>query len=336
MNHKVFWIDIVGTCNLRCPSCAVGNFEKADFIGSVRPRGFMRFDYFCAALDKIEAEKDPDDICLIELYNWGEPFLHPELPSFIAEVNRRQNFYCGLSSNLSHKHADFERALLAQPRTLRVSLSGYFEASYAKTHIRGNIELVKDNMRRVSDIIEKHALNTVVTVAYHVYRHNTGEELEEMRRFCEGLNFTLTPNWANFYPLEKVARYFEGNASAKERELISMLVFTPDEQRNYAAAFAGKPCAIRDQMAINYDGSVALCCAIYDPRYDIANDFLQTPSSELQSRKYRHDMCDSCIGSNFHAMMCNYAMAEKDRIGNQRVSVLHGWKIQQNRLVRSE
>jgi MoaA/NifB/PqqE/SkfB family radical SAM enzyme len=332
---KVFWIEVVGSCNLRCPSCAVGNFEKSDFVRDVRSRGYMNFEYFCAILDKIEMEREPDDVCQVELYNWGEPFLHPNLARFIAEIRKRQRFRCGLSSNLSHKNADLERSLLAGPNSLRVSVSGFHQASYKKTHVRGDIELVKANMVRVSEIIAEHNLATVVTVAYHVYRHNAGEELEEMRRFCERLNFILTPNWANFYPLEKVVRYFRGHASAKEREIISQLVFTQEEDLEFAATFYEKPCFIRDQTAINYDGSVALCCALYDPSYDIAGDFLSTTASELQARKDGHAMCSFCIASNYHAMMCYYAMAEKDRQGAERIALADGWKIKANRLVRA-
>jgi hypothetical protein len=56
MGVKVFWIDIVGTCNLRCPSCPVGNYREADFAGAVRRRGFMNFGYFREVLAKIERE----------------------------------------------------------------------------------------------------------------------------------------------------------------------------------------------------------------------------------------------------------------------------------------
>ena len=48
----VYAIDVVGTCNLRCPTCPVGNFTAAD-----RPKGFMEPELFERILDKIVAER---------------------------------------------------------------------------------------------------------------------------------------------------------------------------------------------------------------------------------------------------------------------------------------
>jgi len=47
----VYTIDIVGTCNLRCPTCPVGNSPAAE-----RPKGFMPVDVFERILGKISRE----------------------------------------------------------------------------------------------------------------------------------------------------------------------------------------------------------------------------------------------------------------------------------------
>jgi|JI10StandDraft_1071094.scaffolds.fasta_scaffold485403_1 pyruvate-formate lyase-activating enzyme len=330
---KVFWIDIAGTCNLRCPSCAVGNYTNSDFVSAQRPVGFMELEYFQKVLAKI-AEENSDSICRIEIYNWGEPLLHPQIAQFIREINSYPKFRCGISSNLSHRRMDLEGALLQNPFSIRVSISGFYANSYSQTHVRGDIELVKSNMLLMRRIIDEHKLKTVVTVAYHIYKHNAGEELDAMRQFCEENRFILTPDWANFYPLEKLQRYFAGGASAAELALIEKLVFTPEEQLDQAHQFANLPCTLQSQTAINYDGSVALCCAVYDPANNISGDFLQTPANVLTSAKLDSAMCNECIASNHHAMMCGYAMADKDQLGSKRVKFADGWLLKGNRLVR--
>lgn len=335
MSPKIFWIDIAGTCNLRCPSCAVGNFQKSDFAGPVRHVGFMDLAYFQKALRKIKDE-NPDDVCRIEIYNWGEPLLHPEIAAFIREINKYPKFLCGISSNLSHKHMDLEGALRAEPRTFRISLSGFRASSYSQTHVRGDIELVKANMVRIREIITKYKLKTMVSVAYHVYRHNAGDELEEMRQFCEKLNFVLTPNWANFYPLEKLERYFEGKASAMEKDLIGKLVFSPEEHLEYARPFKNQPCKLQDHTVINHDGSVGLCCATFDPANNIAANFLEVSAPILMDIKYKHPTCDRCIASGYHGMMCGYGMTNKDEHGADRIALADGWAISGNRLIRKE
>ena len=77
-----YLVDVVGTCNLRCPSCPVGNYETPAV------KGLMDFAYFEKLVLKAEAEV-PGKRLFFDLYNWGEPALHPELPKFIAFLRRR-------------------------------------------------------------------------------------------------------------------------------------------------------------------------------------------------------------------------------------------------------
>jgi hypothetical protein len=63
-----FDLDIVGTCNLRCPSCPNGNAPE------LRSRsGIMAPRLLEAILDKALGECEP---ALVSLFNWTEPLLH--------------------------------------------------------------------------------------------------------------------------------------------------------------------------------------------------------------------------------------------------------------------
>src|SRR5258705_13233087 len=96
-----YLVDIVGTCNLRCPSCPVGNFKNSSFVSASRPKGFMEFDLFTKILDKAEAEcAERGDLVEVFLYNWGEPLIHPKIAEFVAELARRKiRFF--ISTNLN-------------------------------------------------------------------------------------------------------------------------------------------------------------------------------------------------------------------------------------------
>ena len=52
----LYVIDVVGTCNLRCPSCPVGNMQEAN-----RATGFMDAELYEAILDKI-AHESPAEV----------------------------------------------------------------------------------------------------------------------------------------------------------------------------------------------------------------------------------------------------------------------------------
>jgi len=64
-NFYMYYIDIVGTCNLRCPSCPVGNYLPHDFMDLQRPKGFMKLALFEQILDKIKRENSDYKYILI-------------------------------------------------------------------------------------------------------------------------------------------------------------------------------------------------------------------------------------------------------------------------------
>src|SRR5204863_3059598 len=70
-------IDVVGSCNLRCPSCPVGN------IGAVNPTGLIDKALFTRLIAKAACEYH---IYRVSLYNWAEQLLHPELTASVHIV----------------------------------------------------------------------------------------------------------------------------------------------------------------------------------------------------------------------------------------------------------
>src|SRR5512143_4116551 len=75
-----FSIDVVDACNLRCVICPRGVYYKKSTANR------MKLEVFERLLDKIVSECECQTI---QLYNWTEPFLHPELDKFVAAVMRR-------------------------------------------------------------------------------------------------------------------------------------------------------------------------------------------------------------------------------------------------------
>ena len=55
-----------------------------------------------------------------------------------------------------------------------------------------------------------------------------------------------------------------------------------------------------NQTAINHDGSVALCCAVYDQDNMLGVSFLDEDFVALERRKYAHPFCGDCIRRNLH------------------------------------
>jgi len=118
-------IDIVGTCNLKCPSC--GRREHYGYTPSYK--GLMDFDLFCKVLDKI-GEESPGESHSIVLYNWGEPLMHNRIGDIVGAINAR-GFKAQISTNgNATKH--LEAAIKAKPAVFAISLSGFTKETYEK------------------------------------------------------------------------------------------------------------------------------------------------------------------------------------------------------------
>lgn len=288
-----FVIDIVGTCNLRCPTCPVGNSTRGG-----RPIGFMEYGLFERIVEKVRAESPVPDP-RISLFNWGEPLLHPELPRFL-DLLHRHGLKSYLSSNLNIRHG-LEAAIRANPTDLKISISGFSQAHYGRTHVRGQVELVKRNMRLIREVIDRHGLSTHVWVGHHLYR-SSAHEMEPLRQLCAELGFDHSPIQAQYMPLERLAELLDGAAPADPAIVADLPVPPPERQARINAVRSGRyDCELRfSQTVINHDGQVALCCAVYDADNMLGTSFLEHDLAALERRKYAHPFCATCIGRNLH------------------------------------
>jgi MoaA/NifB/PqqE/SkfB family radical SAM enzyme len=282
----VYTIDIVGTCNLRCPSCPVGNLPD-----SARARGFMDYALFERIVDKLQRES-PAAVPEVWLFNWGEPLLHPEAPRFLRLL-RERGLPAHLSTNLNIRHG-LDEVVAAAPATLKVSISGFSAATYADTHRRGHLELVVANLHALRAALDRHRVATRVWVGQHVYRGNQ-HEVEPLAALCRGLGFEHQPIAAFYQPLEKLIRIAEGEVL--HEPVLDQLLEHP---ASYLPRFAATrdrhyDCELRsNQTVINHDGTVALCCSVYEPHNQLGLAFVDAPRALIEQRKYAHPTCATC------------------------------------------
>ncbi|MCD4813427.1 radical SAM protein [bacterium] len=310
----VYYIEVAGVCNLRCPSCPNGNSPK-----QLRNPMYMSIEMYSEILQKIIKEKPAEKI-LIYLLNWGEPTLHPELPRLITLANE-----VGLSPHLSSNLAapkNLEAMVKAYPASLRISLSGYWPQTYQITHAGGDIEQVRENAMKVARYREKHDARFPVQICYHKYTHNMEGDYIRMQAMAHELNFEFVPLWAFYAPLEKYLSAVEGPFDPGEQALLDLLLIKPHEAQAVALPYRKlyPDCPLRSQQtAINSDGSVALCCAVYDKKYDLAGSFLDQSHQTLQQQKYSHPFCQRCMAACGDLYYLYTGKEELDAIARRRL-----------------
>ncbi|MFO1320077.1 MAG: tetratricopeptide repeat protein [Burkholderiales bacterium] len=289
--NYVYSIDIVGTCNLRCPTCPVENMRDEP-----RPKGLMSVELFRSIIDKIRAEA-PGASPEIWLFNWGEPLLHPKLAEIVALV-RERGMSVHLSTNLNIRRG-LESAVRAAPDSIKVSMSGLSSTgTYGQTHAGGDVNLVKSNLHLLRYLLDRHRVATRVWVGFHLYRSNL-QEAAVVRALCDELRFEYRENPAVLHPVEKVVEFIEGRARPEDVATVDRLLTHPLAilEQVKAKRTGHFDCELRFNMTtINHDGTVALCCATYGTESQLGVRFLDEPHEALEARKYAHPFCATCYG----------------------------------------
>jgi hypothetical protein len=302
-----FYVDIVGTCNLRCPSCAVGN------SGLPTTKGLMSLEDYKTVLNKIKTDYKHFNRTFIDLYNWGEPALHPELGAIIG-ATRKADIGVGISSNLNAV-PDLRDIVKAGPDYIRISVSGFYDETYRTTHKGGNILAVKSNMYKLAELLQRYRSDTIVQVGFHVYRGNFPRDFLAMRALCDELNFIFAPILATLMPAEKAVQIALGDTSGVERTLLDNLVIPVDESLRMFQRL-GPPTEDcqhrRARSTINWDGTVALCCATYEVP-PIAASFVDSSPDELKNLKYSNPYCGTCMNSHVNKLYLGHDREHLDR-----------------------
>lgn len=290
-----YFIDVAGSCNLKCPSCAVGNMAVK------KTKGLMKLSVFEAVLNKIQSEQTAigNESVFIDLYNWGEPTLHPDLPEIVRMI-RSRGIGCGISSNLNISK-NIRNIIKSNPSYFRISVSGFYNESYKVTHRGGDINSVKSNMYAIRKLIDEYNSDIIVQVGYHVYQHNSQKEFDMMADLCFELGFLFAPVVAALMPAEKLVNIIDSASTGGDNEIINKMIFHPFE---YPDAYMSRrhefvECEYkRSRTTINFDGSVALCCATYEDEQIVAKDFLETSFEDIAKRKISNSFCKKCSDNN--------------------------------------
>jgi MoaA/NifB/PqqE/SkfB family radical SAM enzyme len=285
-----YTIDVAGTCNLKCPSCARSIEDMTS------PLGFMPLNDFKKVTEKMVNETGL--VSHVSLYSWGEPFMHPDMPKIIKHTHDL-GIAAAVSTNLSIESQNQIRDIIkASPDYLKISLSGYYKETYDQTHTKGDVNLVKSNLYKLRHFIDKYHASVFVEVNYHKYKHNNGIDREKMKELCEELDFIFCDIYANITPVERLIDYYEGNGDKVTKELSELVLVSPEEAIEITKESHHLPCRfLENQVNINWDRTVPVCCVVFDRDADtiVSNDYLEQSLDEINQKKQGHHMCKKCM-----------------------------------------
>jgi MoaA/NifB/PqqE/SkfB family radical SAM enzyme len=258
-----YTIDPTNVCNLRCPLCPTG-------LGILkRERGMMELDHFRRFVDQIAPWS-----YLLELYNWGESFLHPQIFDIVSYAHERK-MVVRLSSNLNRFNEEMASSTVsAGLDAIHISVDGATEESYQRYRRRGRLETVLRNLQFLVDARRRcRANNPLIVVRLLVNRYNE-HEIAVVREQVLAIGADIFTTGYLFIDTTEPAQRAEW-------------LPTHVQDSAYPTAAEGRDienvwhCSdLWESMTINWDGGVSPCCWIHDQQNDFANA-LEQPIQEI-------------------------------------------------------
>ncbi len=241
----IYFIDPGNICNLKCPLCRTG---AGDTNGEA---GAMSLEVFKHIFRQIEK-----DAIAIGLYNWGEPFLNPNIIEMI-ELASKSGIAVFLSTNLNIQNFNAEKVVNSGLSYIIISLDGYDQPSYAHYRKKGKIDLVLRNMRKLSDARGRGRLPFIeVQCLIHSKNEN---HLERIRKVAHG-------HGADFFRTQYM---MTGQYTKIAEDLIPRTLKKWYRQQNYGNVKRPNCIWLYDIASIDPFGNLGLCCFIQ--RHDNGN-----------------------------------------------------------------
>ena len=276
-----------GFCNLGCKSCPGGRKED---VPSDRP---MTVEMLRRIFDKVTKEAQ---VLVVRLYYYDEPLLIRDMPKFVA-LCHEYNLPATISSNLNVFDKYGPAVLKEAPDTLMISVSGFTQPVYERSHKGGDIEKVKANMVKVSELRDP---KTHVQVNWHHYRYNEHEE-PLMREYARKLGFSMVSFATSLLPLERALKVWETGVDDPKGE--DLLIPVKDARE---ACFERRQWECDGQnrvLTVNGDGLVTNCNnRIY--RANLRGSVFDSTVAEILKARKTDSDCVACqaIGGHIYAM----------------------------------
>lgn len=265
-------------CQLKCPSCptAGGGIHKA--LGT----GFLKLEDFKNFLE------DEPQLKSIELSNWGEIFLNPDLLLIMEHANSHGvTLNASNGANLNNVSvATLEGLVKYRFGAITCSIDGATEECYRLYRRGGSLKTVLENIERINEFKKQYSSSAPQLVwQFIAFKHNEHEILEA-KAIAKSLQmkFVLKLAWDTENAPTGQSPYADLIRSTSSTRAVNRAEFQELHGESYQQK--GFCMQLLREPQINYDGRVLGCCVnIWG---DFGNAFESGLSTVIESEKYTY------------------------------------------------
>jgi len=281
---KYVGIDASTICQLRCKSCS---FQKKNYhyLG----RGFLTFANFKVFLDNNNYIKG------IELSNYGEIFLNPELEDIIRYAfEKGVKLYALNGVNFNTVTDEVIEALVKyQFESISFSIDGACQEIYSIYRINGNFDTVINNIQRLNEYKLKYqSLFPKLKWQYVIMEHNENDVIKAKKMAQElGMELCFKLTWVKGY-IPKNVEMLRKETGLEYFNRETVLKGTGKPYRNYYQCRK-----LYNNPNINWDGRLLGCSCNVSVDFGV-NVFEIGLAEALNSPNYRYakDMLRGKVG----------------------------------------
>lgn len=244
----IIHIDPLNYCNLHCAACPTGRGVLA------REKGRMPLDLFKTLVDEVA-----DRIYFLNLYNWGEPLLHPQIFEMVEYATSR-GLSVRISSNLNAlKPGQARRMVESGLEELLVDLDGADQATYEQYRIGGRLDWVTRSIKEIVSL--RSQLRTpypLITARALVTRPNESKipQVAALARDLGVDRFQTLPIYVDIDDPAEVAKWVPTTrVAAQSGQEVSSLPPRKCDQ-------------LWLNLTVSWDGGVFPCCWFHQQEYD--------------------------------------------------------------------
>ena len=265
-------VDPLNVCNLRCPLCPTGT----DDLG--RKGQKMSWEVFQKTIDEMAPYAYE-----VNLHNWGESLLHPNIFEMIAYVASK-NIATNMSTNFNLvTDKKIDQLINSGLEYLILSIDGISSETYDKYRVRGNLDKVLANVKKlIQRRRELHSSTPYLEWQFIVFKHNA-HEVEAARELAMSMGvdrFRIIPPGLPFTakdPEQLRREWFVPKTNDKQQE---------EEPETFREEISGPCFYLYRSFTTNPDGGTAPCCIVYGKDNDFGDIKTQNFHDIWNNEKY--------------------------------------------------
>ncbi|HEY9809422.1 MAG TPA: radical SAM protein [Halomicronema sp.] len=262
-------------CQLKCPACETTQGITKEKLGS----GFLKLEDFKKIVD------ENPWLAHIELSNWGEIFLNPDIVGIMEYAYQKSvALTASNGANLNTvKPAVLEAIVKYKFRHINCSIDGASQEIYQMYRVNGNFDRVIENVKTINHYKKEYGTEfPFLNWQFVIFGHNE-HELEKAQEMAQSLNMKFKPklSWdEKISPVknaELVKRITKLNAASRSE------YYEKNETGYMQKSICGQ---LWTGPQVNWDGRILGCC--FNQWGDFGNAFESGVESGLNNEKINY------------------------------------------------